>query len=449
MNKHKHSNAKKILFANFSGDGHFNPLTGLAVHLANAGYDVRWYSSKEYAPKLRKLGIPHFPFIKALEFSADDIDTAFPERKNARSKIAKLKFDILNIFIERGPEYYEDLTSIYKSFPFDLLIADCAFTGIPFVKHLLKVPVISVGVFPLTETSKDLAPAGLGVEPSYTMAGKMKMSLLRAVSKHILFKQSDKVLHRMLDDYNIPHNKETVFDMLIKQSDVFLQSGTPSFEYKRSDMSTHIKYIGALLPHTIPAQQQWYNKRLEEYSKVVLLTQGTVERDVNKLIVPTLEALKDTDTLVICTTGGSQTAILRERYQSGNIIIEDFIPFADVMPYADAYITNGGYGGVMLGIQNRLPLIVAGLHEGKNEICARIGFFKYGINLKTETPQPSQIKAAVDIIFSDNTYRNNVNKLANEFSLYNPNMLTEKYVNSLMHTGSIKKNGSAYSISSN
>ena len=29
-----------------------------------------------------------------------------------------------------------------------------------------------------------------------------------------------------------------------------------------------------------------------------------------------------------------------------------------------------GYGGVMLGIENQLPLVVAGLHEGKNEINA-------------------------------------------------------------------------------
>ncbi|MER3470210.1 MAG: hypothetical protein C4330_02475 [Chitinophagaceae bacterium] len=62
------------------------------------------------------------------------------------------------------------------------------------------------------------------------------------------------------------------------------------------------------------------------------------------------------------------------------------------MPYAQTYITNGGYGGVMLGIQNELPLVVAGIHEGKNEINARIDFFKLGINLQTETPTPVQMK---------------------------------------------------------
>jgi UDP:flavonoid glycosyltransferase YjiC (YdhE family) len=103
--------------------------------------------------------------------------------------------------------------------------------------------------------------------------------------------------------------------------------------------------------------------------------------------VPTLEAFKGTDCLVIATTGGSRTAELKARYPQENFIIEDFIPFNDVMPYASVYVTNGGYGGVMLGIENHLPLVVGGVHEGKNEINARVGYFKLGINLGTEKPK--------------------------------------------------------------
>ncbi len=32
----------KILFATMPFDGHFNPLTGIAVHLKESGHDVRW-----------------------------------------------------------------------------------------------------------------------------------------------------------------------------------------------------------------------------------------------------------------------------------------------------------------------------------------------------------------------------------------------------------------------
>lgn len=46
----------------------------------------------------------------------------------------------------------------------------------------------------------------------------------------------------------------------------------------------------------------------------------------------------------------------------------------------------------MQSIVNKLPMVVAGIHEGKNEICARVGYFKLGINLRTENPKPEKIK---------------------------------------------------------
>ena len=61
----------KILFANFPADGHFNPLTGLAVYLQQQGHDVRWYTSQTYAGKLRQMRIPHYPFKRAMDLSGD------------------------------------------------------------------------------------------------------------------------------------------------------------------------------------------------------------------------------------------------------------------------------------------------------------------------------------------------------------------------------------------
>ena len=68
----------KILFANVPAEGHFNPLTGLAVHLKNEGYDVRWYASERYGAKIEKLGIPHYPSKTALDVDIEKSRHAFP-----------------------------------------------------------------------------------------------------------------------------------------------------------------------------------------------------------------------------------------------------------------------------------------------------------------------------------------------------------------------------------
>jgi UDP:flavonoid glycosyltransferase YjiC (YdhE family) len=434
------SNGKRILFACVPAEGHFNPLTGLAKHLKSVGYDVRWYTAARYEKKLQELGIPFYGFDKAVDMMAGEPDTAFPERAKLKSQVGKLNFDMEHFFIKRGPEYFADIQEIHKTFAFDLLIADVTFTGTVFVKDLMKIPVIAIGVMPLIETSKDLAPTGLGMEPSEGFFGRMKQAVLRYAVKNILFRKPNKIMHRILDEYGIVHNNIFLFDLLSKKANYILQSGTPGFEYKRSDLGKNVRFIGSLLPYSSSIKkQQWFDERLNKYKRVVLVTQGTVEKDVNKIIVPTLEAFKNTDTLVVCTTGGSQTSALKAKYSQDNIIIEDFIPFKDVMPYAHAYITNGGYGGVMLGIENKLPLVVAGVHEGKNEICARVGYFKYGINLKTETPLPAQIKEATDEVINNNLYKQNINKLGEEFTQYQPNELCAKYVGALLQPEIITK----------
>ena len=421
----------KILFANFPADGHFNPLTGIAVHLKKSGYDVRWYTGSAYTEKIARLGIPYYEFKRALEIRADKIDELLPERKNHKSQVAKLKFDLINVFILRSTEYYDDIREIHESFSFDLVIADVAFSAIPLIKEHMHIPVISIAIVPLPETSKDLAPTGLGLTPSKSFFGKRKQAFLRFFADAVLFKKPNNVFKEILSRYGITA-EGNLFDVNVRKSNLLLQSGTPGFEYYRSDMSRNVRFVGPLLPYSKKKGEPWYNEKLTRYRKVILVTQGTVEKDVTKIIVPTLEAFKNSEYLVVATTGGSDTKALREKYPQENIIIEDFILFDDVMPYADVYVTNGGYGGVMLGIQNGLPLVVAGVHEGKNEINARIGYFKLGVNLKTERPVPEQIKNAVSEIFSNGGYRKNVFALSKEFSQYNPGELCAYYVEELL-----------------
>lgn len=87
---------KKILFACVPGDGHFNPLTGLALHLQSLGCDVRWYASAYYAKKLAGMELLHYPFTKAMDIPTEKIDEVFPQRKKIRYLIARLNFDMIN-----------------------------------------------------------------------------------------------------------------------------------------------------------------------------------------------------------------------------------------------------------------------------------------------------------------------------------------------------------------
>ncbi|WP_299211206.1 hypothetical protein [uncultured Aquimarina sp.] len=51
----------KNLFACIPADGHFNPVTELAMHLKNKEHDVQWYTDKAYEDKLKQMEIPYIP----------------------------------------------------------------------------------------------------------------------------------------------------------------------------------------------------------------------------------------------------------------------------------------------------------------------------------------------------------------------------------------------------
>lgn len=423
---------KKILIATVAAEGHVNPITGLAKYLQELGCDVRWYTSSIYTEKFKKLDIPFYPYKRVLDVNSTNIDELFPERKLITDPLENMEFSMINGLVYRAPEYLEDIREIYESFPFDLMISDSLFPGIPLVKAVLNVPVVSIGIMALALESVDLAPYGMGLTPPANDAEREMYAGLREGTVNVMFKKSIATFEAILNEHGVKSEKSVISDLLIRQSDLCLQVGTQKFEYTRSDLPSHVHFVGALLPYSGNVSKTWFDERVNQYKKIILVTQGTVEFNTAKLLEPTLEAFKGSDTLVIVTTGGSGTAELRAKFSDDNFIIEDYIPFDIAMSYVQVFVSNGGYGGTLLAFKNNLPIVAAGVHEGKNEICSRIGYFNYGVNLNTELPLPAQIREAVEEVMSNSLYKDNVIRLAKELNTLNSNELCVKYIQQLL-----------------
>ncbi|GAB3996722.1 glycosyltransferase [Spirosoma daeguense] len=410
-------------------DGHFNPLTGLAVHLKQKGHDVRWYTGGTYADRAERLGIPAYPFRKAQVINQENLDDVFPERTQLKSSLARIRFDINNVFVRPIADYMVDLRHIYQVFPYDLVVCDIGFSAISVIQHVFGVPVVVMGIVPLPQSSRDLPPNGIGMTPAKSWLGRNVQRLLRSVVGRMM-RECTNVYNEITAPFGLPPEKALLFDIAVTKASRYLQSGTPGFEYKRSDLSDNVHFVGPLLPHSSRVKNPFRHAELAcRYRRVVLVTQGTVERDPSKIIIPTIEAFKnDEKTLVIATTGGAQTDELRKQYPQANIVIEDFIDFNAVMPYANVFVTNGGYGGVLLSIKNGLPMVVAGVHEGKNEIAARLSYFGLAVRLNTETPKANRIRQSVEEVLNQSEYRNNVAQLAGEFNQYATLSLCEQHL---------------------
>ncbi|WP_460994823.1 glycosyltransferase [Spirosoma harenae] len=425
---------RRILFATVPFDGHFSPLTGLAVHLHNLGHDVRWYVGGHYGERVKKLGLIHYPALKAQVINQENMDELFPERKTIKNPIKRARFDVKETFLNPVPGYVEDLMAVHTDWPFDLIVYDLACLGALFTQQLLSIKGLAVGVLPLFESESNL-PSD---DPDQFLLKRLLVRLANRAKLYLSFKVIMKPctdLHNeMRERYGLSSEPGFMFESVFRNAHLYLQSGVPGFDYPHRQLHPNVRFVGPLLPHRsgkkIPFAQA---ERTLDYKRVILVTQGTVERNVEKILVPTLEAYKnEPDTMVIVTTGGSGTAELRQRFPQTHFLIEDFIDYNAVMPYLSVYVTNGGYGGVMLALQYKLPIVAAGIHEGKDDIAARVQFNQVGIDLRTETPTSNQIRRAVHEVLTNPLYRQLATQLSAEFSQYRPNELVTDYVDSLM-----------------
>lgn len=424
---------QRILFATVPFDGHFSPLTGLAAHLKQLGHDVRWYVGGHYGARVTKLGLVHYPCVNAPVINQENMDELFPERKKIKNPIARARFDVKHTFLSPIPGYVDDLLEVHNEWPFDLIVYDLACLGALFVQELLAIKGVAVGVLPLFESESNLPsdnPGRNAIARSVTRWAKRAKIHFQF---NIIMKPCSVLFNELRAKYGLPQEPGFMFDAVFRNASLYLQSGVPGFDYPHRKLSPNVRFVGPLLPgkSTGNASFPQADKTLK-FKRVILATQGTFERNVEKIIVPTLEAYKnDPDTMVIVTTGGSGTAALRQRYPQPHFLIEDFIDYDAVMPYVSVYVTNGGYGGVMLALQHKLPIVVAGVYEGKEDIAARVGFNGVGIDLKTETPKASQIRRAVATVLSDNKYRQHAQRLSEEFRQYPANEMATGYIREL------------------
>lgn len=418
----------KILFATMPADGHFNPLTGIAMHLKAAGHDVRWYAGPSYIGKLERLGILYYPFVRATEINASNIGQLFPERAKLHGP-ALIRFDGNHFFVANTDNYFQDVQDINASFPFDVLVCDVAFYAMKLIKDKLGKRVYAVGVGPSLETSKDVPPNFAGLKPARHALGRLAHRGMRAMMERMVMSDLKANYNRMLTEHGLAPIEGSLFDVSYRSPDVVFQSGVPGFAYPRRDPNPKVKFVGALLPYKAAIATAFsHSEKLDKYKPVILISQGTFEMDSSKLIVPALEALKDTGALLIVTTGHGQTEALRKSYPQDNIIIEDFVDFDYILDHTDLFICNGGYGSTLLSLSKGVPLLGAGVQEGKNDVNAHVDYFGVGINLHTEHPAPAKVRRAAEQILSESQWKQNVARLRAEFSRYHPNELIDAYL---------------------
>jgi MGT family glycosyltransferase len=397
----------EILIATCPPIGHVGPLLNVARRLVDRGDRVTFLTSERHAAKIFAAGAHPEPLPAEADYDDTSLDADLPGRAEI-SGVKRIDFDVTHLFVKTLAAQTGALDGLLAEGRFDAVLVDAFFFGI--LPILLRdrdarPPVLAYTSTPLFLSSRDTAPGGTGILPRSGRIGRLRNKVLNAVTHRVLLRSSHVAADAVLTGMGLPKLPVFLLDSAIL-ADRLIVPTVEEFEYPRSDLPSHVRFVGAVTPP--PAEHfdppSWWSE-LDGDRPVVHVTQGTLDNaDLSRLIEPTIAALADEDVVVVVSTGGRDISQIRIPLPA-NTFVAEYIPHDVLLPRVDVMVTNGGYGAVQRALIAGVPLIVAGNTEDKPEVAARVEWFGAGVNLRTGTPDTTAVRSAVRDVLTDAKYR--------------------------------------------
>ena len=371
--------------------GHVAPLSAVAEALVARGHDVRVYTGSAFRERVESTGARLVPWRVAPDFDENDISATFPRLLDKKG-MRQLLINVQDVFIKTSPAQVEDLTAEWEREPWDAIAGDEMSVGTALFVERTACPWATVAVIPLNLIGPQGPPSGMGLAPGRNVL--TQGAGCRPPRGRPLFGRSlAGPLARARQSVGLPPSKLT-FDRVVFSPRLVIASGCPLLDYERTDRPSSVHFVGRLQTSPGPAAfPPWWSDL--DGQPVVHVTQGTYNIDPEDLIRPSLEALAGRDVTVVVATGVPGRDELPFPVPS-NARIGGFLPHAELLPRADAVVTNGGWGGTLAALAHGVPLVIAGGDLDKPEVAARVAWAGAGINLKTGTPTSAQVAAGVD-----------------------------------------------------
>jgi UDP:flavonoid glycosyltransferase YjiC (YdhE family) len=376
--------------------GHATPMRSLARTLVERGHEVVAYTGRRYGDGFSAAGARLLTWRHAPDFDDSDIRATFPQVTDGRGPRA-VTANLEHVFLRTGPGQARDIVEAGR---FDVLVSDQLAIGSTLASELTGTPVASVAISPLVLPSRDLPPPGMALRPMPGPVGRARDAVLRSVTAALLARL-DLVLGEVRGSLGLAPSAMSALDAFYSPQ-LVIAHGVPELEYPRSDLPPQVHFVGQLAAAQVGTSvPSWWDEVTAGDRRVVHVTQGTYDVDPRDLLLPALAGLAGLDVHVAVSTGGT---LLPPESVPPNARQAALLPYDRLMPRTSVVVTNGGWGGVLASVAAGVPLVVAGGTLDKPEIARRVAWSGVGVDLRTGSPSPGRVRAAVQRVLDDPSY---------------------------------------------
>jgi UDP:flavonoid glycosyltransferase YjiC (YdhE family) len=300
---------------------------------------------------------------------------------------------------------------------------------------------VCIGINPVILESDNQGVFALGLPYEDSPAVRARNQLIASLIKNFVWTDLNERHAEVLQEAGCTRLPDhwTFGDVLLA-SDVILQLSGPSFEYPDPLMDPKLQFIGTLPPKAVAADQEyptWWPDVIEARAagkKVVFLAQGTLDYSPEDILLPGIRALADEpDVLLVVTIGQRGGSLPADFAVPANTRVIDYFPYDVMLPHADAFVFNAGFGGASHAIGHAVPIVVVGqMGQDKAEVRARIEWSGLGVGVP-EGPirDPAVARDAVLRVLRDPAYKEAALKLQKESIELDPFTQVEKKIREL------------------
>lgn len=185
------------------------------------------------------------PLPPEADFDDTNPDELFPDRVGLKGP-AGIRYDLTHVFLRPARYQHDAVQRAIADTPTDAVLAEPLFIG---AALLLNAPranrpaVVNCGITPLSLSSRDTAPFGLGIPPLRGPIGRVRNRVLEVVAEKMIFGPVQKYANevaRTVTDRPFPGS----FLNWPRRADILIQFGVPEFEYPRSDLPDSVHFVG-------------------------------------------------------------------------------------------------------------------------------------------------------------------------------------------------------------
>jgi MGT family glycosyltransferase len=200
---------------------------------------------------------------------------------------------------------------------------------------------------------------------------------------------------------------------------LYLVPGVREFDFERTDLPPSIHYVGPYLwnkPRHVPPPAWLASLRTDR--PWVHATEGTVHVGEPFVLRAAVEGLANLPVEAVLTTGGRDPAELDLGPLAANVHLARWISHTDLLPRTSIRITTGGAGSVLAALNAHVPLILVPTEWDKPEVAQRVVEAGAGLRISPRRCTPKRLRAAVERILGDESFRQNAQRLARIFAGY-------------------------------